>query len=476
MTKRSGRLSKKNQIEDIFQKVTKDDLKKFIEIIFDDDLRIKNRFIYFFAEFLDEGLESKYRNLVRHIIKSYEDRYGFIDYRASFPLSRELSNLLQKAYGNIEINLNESLGICKAIIEEIPLLVNHMDDSSGSLISLSGNSFDIFAMIAEKSPPQLKDQLFDYCIKEMGKEKYHEFDFIEGFFFVIPKLITLEEQEKKFLHKIDELIKIEDNSDVHVYRTTWLIKEKIKFLKEQNRNEEAGEIIEENLDRFEIRELLFEEEISNKNYDKAIEIGLDGITIAQKGSAPGHEIHWKEKLLSVYEIVKDTDKMREYAIMLFTNNLHNITYYRKLKSTYNPKEWVKICEDVIDQIKGSVEKGIYSQDYILANLYIEENYKSRLFKLLEKNSNDIYFIEKFSPLLMDDYSEQISSFYVNSIKKNKKKVGRSAYREVVGYLKKLRNIDGGKEKVITLLKYFKEQYKNRPAMMEILMKNFEDMY
>lgn len=52
----------------------------------------------------------------------------------------------------------------------MPLFANHTDDSSGYLMDLSNTAFDIFYMIKEKSPPQLKDELFDYCIKEIKKK------------------------------------------------------------------------------------------------------------------------------------------------------------------------------------------------------------------------------------------------------------------------------------------------------------------
>ena len=48
------------------------------------------------------------------------------------------------------------------------------------------------------------------------------------------------------------------------------------------------------------------------------------------------------------------------------------------------------------------------------------------------------------------------------------------YNEAANYLEKMKKIKGGKEKVKALIQYFREQYKNRRAMMEVLNKNFPE--
>ncbi|MBL1213965.1 MAG: hypothetical protein HND52_11465 [Ignavibacteriae bacterium] len=472
MAKKKSASRKKEQIKTIFDKVSKDDLKKFIEYVFTGNPEIKNSFIAYYAELIDESPDKKYNKLVKSIISSYENNFGFIDYRASANVDRELSNLLVKAEQKINDSIIDSIAICTTIIEEIPHLINYMDDSRGYITELYEAAFDILLMAVEKAPPQLKDKLFNYCIDEIQKEKYHDFDFDEGFFVIIPKLITLEEQEKIYFQIIDKLIEFEKRKDKSPFRINNLLKEKIYYLNKINRNEEAHKIIEANIDEFDFREILFNEELVNKNYNKAITIAIEGIQIAQKQSAPGHITNWQIKLLSIYETKGDVENIRKYAKQLFNSNRNEIKYYRIMKGTYKPDEWEKISESIIERIKSKDRYGGYDEADILAKIFIEENYKLRLLKLLEINSVKINFIDQYANNLKDDYPKEITAFYAEGIKKLAKITGRASYNEVSKYLIKLNEIEGGKEKVISLINYFRTTYKNRPAMMEILNKKF----
>lgn len=469
--KKGSKKSKAKSIESIFNKVTKEELKEFILSLFSKDRRLKNELLAYFAEYLDEEPGSKYKTIIKNIIKAAEDRYGFIDYRSSLSLTRDLGNLLNKAQAFLEErNLMESLAICKALIEEVPLLFQHMDDSSGGISDLMDFSFDIFSQIVSKAPPLLKDELFRYCIDRFSEEKYHDFDFGDGFLSLLPELITIEEQEKQFLKIIDNRIDVERNKEYPDYRVSHLLQVKVDFLMNGNRKEEARQLVKDNRQYPEFMEMIVDEALQKNDYPKAVALCFEGIKIAEEKGHPGTVNSWNEKLLSIYEKTKNRVEIRKTAKKLFFEKHFSMTYYKKLKSTYVQDEWPEICESIIEDIKGKNKRGDYYDARTLANIFVEENYKERLLKLLQINSDKIDFVAEYTEQLKKDYPDELILLYEKGIRKLGENTGRNYYNEVAYYLKKLQKINGGGEKVKSIVRYFLQTYKNRRAMREVLSK------
>ncbi len=472
--KKGTKKNKAKKIEMIFDNVTKDDLKEFIKSEFLKDRSLKNKFIVYFAEHIDENAEDKYKILVKNIIKASEDRYGFIDYHSAFSLNKELDGLLNKAQMLLEKrNLKESLSICKVIIEEVPLLIQHMDDSAGGIYGLMEYAFNIFSQVVKKAPPELKDVLFQYCLENCDDEKYHDYDFRDGFLYVLPELISTEEQEQQFLNLIDFQIEVERNKEYPDFRVSSLIKVKIDFLITNGRNEEAWKLVEDNKQYPEFMKMLVDDALENKDFIKAVNLCFEGIKIAKEKSHPGTVTDWHEKLLTIYENTKNTGEIRKMTKKLFFDSHYSMKYYKKLRSTYNKDEWQEICESIIEKIKGENKFGSYYHARTLADIFIEEKYKARLLKLLQLNSQEINFIDEYSKHIKKEYSGELILLYEEGIKKYAENTGRNYYNDVAGYLKKLQKINGGEKKVKWLLYFFRQTYKRRRAMMEILDKNFD---
>jgi len=464
---------KTNTVEAIFNKVSNEEIKKFVISRFSKHHGFKNEFIAFFAEYLDEDAESKYKLLVKNLIKASVDRYGFVDYRSANSLTKELIELLNKAQSLLEKrNLMESLAICKTMIEEIPLLTQSMDDSAGGIYEIIDFAFDIFTQIAQKAPPELKDILFQYCIEKYPESKKYGFDFGNGFLNLLPELISIKEQETQFLKMIDEQIEIEKQNEYSKYKERQLIQLKIDYFLNHNQKEHAWKLVEENKRHPEFMKMIVDETLKEKDFVKAITLCFEGIKIAVEEQYFGTVREWNEKLLSIYETTNNTFEIRKMSKELFFSSGFKMDFYKKLKITYEPEDWVKICEEIVEQISGKDKCGGYAAASILAKIFIEEKYNTRLLKLLQINSDEIHFVDEFAEYLRDEYPQEIFSFYEIGIKKYAENTGRNYYYEVVGYLKKLQKINGSGLAVKSLVNYFRQTYKNRRAMMEILNEQF----
>ncbi len=455
----------------IFSKATKEELKEFIVSQFRSNSNLKNAFTAHFSEYIDSDAEGKYRKLVKNMINAAEDRYGFVDYRSARNLAMNLSALLNKANLLLEKrNLMESLSIVKIFIEEIPLLVQHEDDSAGSAREISDYAFEIFSLIVSKAPPQLKDNLFQYCLDEYPKQKYHDNGFEDGFLYILPSLISTGEQEKKFLKMIDKQIEVEKTKEFGEYGIGSLLKLKFDFLYERNLKEEAWEFAETNKQYPEMMKILIEDKIKRKDYIKAVELCYEGIKTAEEKRHPGTVKDWKEKLLSIYEKTKNITEIRKITEDLFFYHLYEMVYYKKLKKTYEPAEWKGICEGIIEKIKDKKEIGSYSDAYVLARIFVEEDYTERLLKLLDINKEHLHFVDEFANYLSNEYPDKILDYYEGGVRAIAKNTGRNFYNEISRYLKKMKKFKGGEDKVKSIIYDFRNTYKNRKAMMEILSK------
>lgn len=467
--------SGQNRVEVIFEKASKSDLEKFITEQFRWNKGLKNVFISHFAELLDEDPDKKYRTIIRNAYKSAQDSYGFIDYSSVNRFHASLNKLVDKAkevIGNDD--LMESLSIVKIIIEEIPVMLHNMDDSSGGGGGVFYTAAEVFSEIAGLAPPSLKDDLFDYCLKEYPKSKYADFGFEEIFLENLSILATKSEQEKAFFKLINDELAILQNEGHGDYRIVQLIEAQLAYFLANGRNEEAQTLIVQNNQYPEFRQLLVDQAIESKDWQSAKVMCQDGIRSAEETNHSGTVMNWYIKLLEIAKKEGDINDQRTLSEKLFFDSNYDMSYYKSLKSTYKKGDWVEESEGIINKLKGPKQVGSYYDLSTLAQIFIEENYQERLLKLLELNAKRIQFLDAFKDSLSDSYSEKLAVIYAEGIMEYAKLTGRNIYNEVARYLKKLQDMKGGKTQVKLLIGKFRVQYKMRPAMMEILNEKFPE--
>jgi len=470
-------MTNKNKIEEIFSKVSKEELQAYLLSQITENRHQKNAFIGYFAEHLDEDINKKYRVSVRNIYLSAQDHYGFIDYRSTDKLSTPLDNLICKAHDlNTRKKVAEALAICKAIIEQVPEFISNVDDSCGSVGMLFEDSFDLFHEMAEDAPLKLKDELLSYCLKEFTKQKYSDFCFESYFLNVIPLLINSTKQEKQFFKIIDEqLIKAKSKRNPS-YDIVKFIQVKIDYLLLKGREDELQVLLKENKQYPEFREILMQNALDNENFKLAIELSEQGLIIAQDEEHPGIVNQWHKWLLKIAELEKNKAGIRKWSEVLYDNSYRDMDYYKKLKFTYSEKDWEAKCESIIDDIKTKNQYGGCGLAKELADVFIAEKYFDRLLKLLQTNPTEIDLIDRYAHHLIDKHSEQIIDLYASGVISHAEQTGRPIYRQVSTYIKTMSTIPGSEFIINELIQYFRGQYKNRPAMMDVLRRGFPNQF
>ena len=277
------RKTQKEQLVEIFKKAKKDELKRFIEKQFERDTRLRHSFLAYFADLIEEDLLPKYKRMVKNFVNAASDKYGFIDYQSSFVFADNIQSLLEKAESHLEKgNPNESIVICQAVIDRMADAIHNMDDSSGMAGSQVEQAFEILAYaFSQIDTPMMKDELFDYCLKQYPRQKYSDFEFDIRFLYLMPQLISGQEQEKQFFSLIDNAIEKEKTKIYPEWKITILLEQKINYLQLQKRESEAMQVIESNLMYSEIRKMLVDKLFKSKAYKEAKKIIHEGIELAK---------------------------------------------------------------------------------------------------------------------------------------------------------------------------------------------------
>ena len=136
-----------------------------------------------------------------------------------------------------------------------------------------------------------------------------------------------------------------------------------------------------------------------------------------------------------------------------------IEEYIELKNLYANEEWEKERDSIIKQI---------NSDWFLCAIYAEEKLYKQLLDSIVK-SNDKRLLNQYTHLLKDKYPKQLLHMYRVAVETEAEYArSRSYYHQLVRDLRAMKRIDGGDKVVDEIIKKWKDQYKNRTAMMDEL--------
>ena len=156
------------KLSEIYEQVSRDELIQFLDLLVSQNRSIRNLFLTYFSDYIEEDRHKKYRHLVREAINSGKDRHGFIDYNRSFRVTEQINALLQKAEEFItEENFTTAFTIASSVIEKLTPALHYMDSSSGGPGDCISWAFSIIERVAQLTPSrEFQDQIFNYLLKE----------------------------------------------------------------------------------------------------------------------------------------------------------------------------------------------------------------------------------------------------------------------------------------------------------------------
>lgn len=206
------------------------------------------------------------------------------------------------------------------------------------------------------------------------------------------------------------------------------------------------------------------EKLNNKNqYAEAIELIKEGIKIAIEEKQPGTANSWKAELLSIYKLLDNPDEILAMAEELFYDDTSGSRkYYEELKKYTPESEWPATLERLLSKM----DNGYFGFNTLKADMFIEHKMWDRLLALCQKAG--AVKLEEYEKYLKPLYAREIFDAWYQYVEKQAFITDQQAYNNVARVLKKMKGYEGGEEVVSKLLLKYRELYKRRKNMMEVL--------
>jgi hypothetical protein len=407
--------------------------------------RMKNRKDTAYGDIIRKGLAC---------VDFYDEDYDY--YSGTVEDIDILDQWIQKARDCVaQEQYREAILICKACIEEYAKWYYENVDESEYWVdeSYQSNPFEILAEAVQQDD---KQELFDYCISEMKKEKYDS-SFQDCFHQLLENLsLTLD--PGAFLALQDGLLSgIEDKASGAARK---ILQRKIDFLRKLSREDEAWAIIEDSIQIDDFREELVKKRIDEGNLLGAKKLINDFLVQKQPDSRTQQK--WNYLLLTIAEKGNDIPAIRTLSYGFIKDCFKN-NHYNTYISTFPPEERIDELENLFQHYDN---KKYFSSS--AADLLKAENDSGRM----------ILYIEKYLSIehLMDYYSIFSSAYPEKTLKLFRKVLdtyaeehtGRSHYTLILTVLREMSSIEGGEKAAADIAETLKGRYKGRKAMIEIL--------
>ncbi len=456
--KKKRRKSVTQQVKEILDKVSHEDLKKFIQEQCKRDKQFRNLFLSGFAHLNEEQTKAFYQQQIRSLVNSLAGRHGFIDWHHMKLLKKGLEPVIDASIKQFKNkNYKNAIAVCTALIEEMEEVINACDDSDGYMGFILEHAFTILRDIAgRKIPEEIRKKLFDYCITSFKKDMFKGWDWHISLLELAFELAAHEDEADTIISCLDTM---DGKYERDIARAFQL--EVISKFKDA---EEVRKFMNDHIENPSIRKAAIKKAMADENFEEAIRLCKDGIEYNKKES-PGLIKTWYDWLLKIAQAQNDREKIIEYARFLFIDNFSaEQDYYQILKQEVEQNAWNDFLEGMIKDISA---KGNWRDKDLLRQIYIREKWWDRLLLFLKEHPS-LLNIEIDEKYLAKRYPQELVELYaanlVNYLNRN---TGRKHYQTVCRYLRRMKKL-GGSEKVNELIEYFKETYPKRRALMEEL--------
>ncbi len=456
-----------SEILDLQKKVSKLSKDELVELVLylvegDEDVGRKAEFKLLTPN--DEVKASK--QLIRKYINENK-RQGFISWRNVHAALQGAEMVLDKGREKL-VNGEEDtairLGI--SVLSIVIDMLQYTDDSGGEVGYIVNESItllkDASSMILVSTDLRIQDKMFQLILKESMQKRYDGWNDIRYELLDVCTIysariharLKLEETLEKLLADISTISSRSSDYDQQSIKQLQL-----KILERNGELDKAEQLINDNLDFDEFRELAIEKEMANGSYDTALKICEDGEE--NDCDYPGLLKKWKQYRLQIYEAIEDMEKQKEVLLDFVYDNEYEA--YAKLKDLYSEEEW----NDVLDKIFDVFENKSGYLPHVYVYIAKTENRSDKV--LIYCEQSPITIVELY-PYLINDYPEKVEDIFTKYIRFEADHASeRKTYRNVCRKLTVFKEACG-ETKFKELVKELKQTYDRKPAFLNELEK------
>jgi len=459
-----GKLAKektpKEQLDLLLQQLNKDELIKSILEIAVKDKTLLYQLLSKHSYLNHEQTQSFYDNQVKNLIKSAKGRDGFIDYYSVRKLNKSLQELLHNAEVQVgQPNKQGAIYAGFAIIKEISLVLDNIDDSDGDAYYFVEAAFDLlYSIIKDDSAnADYLTEIFEISMEKIKSGTGQGFDIYNSLLRLATDTISNKEQ-------IEVLIPYLSANTDSKYENEFRTQLEYDLIVRFEGVKKAEEFLMKHLHHPAFRKTAIDAAIAKKEYVTAKTYAKQGVSLDKEYA--GLISDWQNYLLKIAELENDKKTIIELALYLFTNNHYNFDYYNRAKKHASASEWQNIVNDILK--KFASEK--YWKPYdLIARIHFEEKKWNLLLDTLKEYAS-FELLEKYENVLSETYSKELITLYERSIRNYlEKHIDRKYYQVACTAIRRLKKlIPGGN--VNYLINEFRIKYKSRRVLIELINK------
>ncbi len=472
--------AKKNQLKEIVQQMDRPTLEKLVLTTCKKDKDFEFNLLYKYSHLITSQDYDYYVNLVQKAIKEAQNKHKEIKRKSVNKFEKKIKTFSNEIRTLIEAKQYEkAFMIVQVLIEQlidVEIEAQNYErynyyyddyDESDQLISDIFHTIlneDMIKLVKECKDKKLKKTIFDYLRKELLEDNYfssaNNYDLHHSAAWVMVAIIGSKTQEKAFFEFIDKLLKLEVITEEQYLQLHY------DLLMGRYTEKEREAFLSKHLKQYDyFLQIAIQTHLQKKQAQKAVELIEEKIARLKKEKRRGYDLtKWNEQAYQLYHKLEDKNKIVEFAQELFLED-NNMDYYHTIKENTLDKDWEKSFAELIKKLKKGSGK-IYNQ-YIIADLYLEENKYQKLYNYLMPKA-DLDVLNSYDKQLIEIDGAAVERKYEKLVRALSQRTSdRTTYKEIATHLKRMRELYMNLT-VDKLLEEFREKYKIRRAMMQEL--------
>ena len=448
---------KEQGIETILNSLSLDELKRFLRGEFEENPSLRDHFtIYFSGRGSKRRSIHDYKKEINLLYREAAGRHGFIEYGVDVDFSYICD--LADRYTKVG-NFLEAVSIYQALSEVIAENMGNVDDSDGYYGDEFEQAMENFANCINKRGLDHKGKkgYIDYLF---GKYMENEPDYFQENYNYALRKICQSSQDLEYWKGLLEPYLPKDLPDhsqwSEYYQAKKLLMMQLHILDRLDDVTGFYRLIQRYYRQAHEFCLLHAHRLEKDGKTKeAVEIAEEGINIF-----PDHLAKELRRFLSKF-YKRQSPEYKENLVALFLQD-RKWDDYEKLRRVCSQEEWSQLLSVIISDLP---KRGFSSEDTII-DIYLREEMFDKAIEgvLAQRNLSTL---SRYHKELSGRYSEKYFNAYLELITPFAESgTGRPHYREIVRYLKEIRQIKGFEPEFKELVSLLKEKYSNRPAFLD----------
>ena len=361
----------KQPIDEIFKNAEPADLLAFFKKNLRYHKDLKQKLLAEFLHVLGEADPDRYRRVVDDILKNARSSRGYIEFRAAKQLSKAFDRLLEQAEAAVlKKNYVDALAITQALLERIPNLLHHVDDSYGYLQGAFGRGAEvIWSLLDAPIAPMFRDEIFD-AVVSIYKADQTSFDLSKDLLSTMIDQDLEDEQyellETIFMKELEQL-----DGEYAEYSQPFYINTLLLLYDNMDAHEKTEVLLKTYIHLPVAREKVIIGLIEEQDYTQAKQLLQAGIDIAVAKNHTGTVKRWEDLAMQISSAEGTPEELQKQLTAAFIK-FRDIEYFTQLKKLASPEHWPEIKADFITIFSQKNRWGHTQNKGTLAEIFIHE--------------------------------------------------------------------------------------------------------